>query len=129
MVNSINIIKNAVMVDEIAKISRLRYTDLIIGAFDNILSDDIDVLLVNMLYITRLRIRKIGKYSMLFTKIVLNTKFSIDKINKGSKNDHAIPKIEFLYLSFKSITAKVKINDLKLRISVISSFIKFVPVN
>jgi hypothetical protein len=100
-----------------------------IVAFDSILSDDIDVLLVNMLYITKLRIRKIGKYSILFTKIVLNTKFSMDKINKGSKNDHPIPKIEFLYLSFKSITAKVKINDLKLRISVISSFIKFVPVN
>ena len=82
-----------------------------------------------MLYITRLRIRKIGKYSMLLSKIVLNTKFSIDKINKGSRNDHAIPKIEFLYLSFKSIIAKVKINDLKLRISAISSFNKLMPID
>ena len=100
-----------------------------IVAFDNILSVDIDVLLVNMLYITRLRIRKIGKYSILFRRIVLNTKFSMDKMNKGSKNDHAIPKIEFLYLNFKSIIAKVKISDLKLRISIISSFIKFLFID
>lgn len=100
-----------------------------IVAFDSILSVDIDVLLVNILYITKLRIRKIGKYSILFSRIVLKTKFNMDKMNRGSRNDQAIPKIEFLYLSFKSITAKVKINDLKLRISAISSFIEVMLID
>ena len=54
---------------------------------------------------------------MLFSNIVLKTKFNIVKINNGSKNDQAIPKIEFLYLIFKSIIAKVVINVLNLAIS------------
>ena len=91
-----------------------------IPAFANILSTDIEVLRVNILYIAKLRIRKIGKFSMLFFNMVLKTRFNIDRINNGSRNDHPMPKIEFLYLNFKSIIAKVRIKERNFIISFIS---------
>jgi hypothetical protein len=73
------------------------------------LSIDMDVPLVNILNNVKPRIRKIGKFSILFFKIVLNTTFRIVSINSGSRKDHPTPSKECLYLNFRSIIAKVVI--------------------
>ena len=98
-----------------------------IPAFANMLSVDMEVLLVNMLYIAKLRIRKIGKFSMLLINMVLKTRFNIDRINNGSRNDHPTPKIEFLYRNLKSIMAKVRIKERNFKISFIS--ISIIPLD
>lgn len=123
MENSIIIIRKAVTFAATGKISLFKNTDLIIPDLESILSVDIVVLLVNTLNTTKFKIKKIGKSFTLVAINLLNTKFKIESIIRGSKNDHPTPNMECLYLNFKSMMANAIIKWRKCKISFISDII------